>query len=280
MAGEIQRSILEQWLVSLKEIPEVEVVWLEGSLLYEERCNIGSDIDVRLGIADEAYEALWLKDRTQILAGLGETLHLFGTDWERLLTKDDGIVVEVAARRSSELDRLALVEWEFVLNRLPDGQPRFTKLDPKSAAETWPDREELTQAKVWQLTEMSMTNMANCPATFFNGELQSAKFIVDESRMQLLRLLFRRTGLAFPKRYKHFSDILPPESLADLHYTYQEQSADPLDPKALAEALLRTLDMYGKHLQALSDQAGGGFEPEWYWRLLEQTRGKLQPVFG
>jgi hypothetical protein len=90
-------------------------------------------------------------------------------------------------------------------------------------------------------------------------------------------LFYRRVGIYYAKRYKHFSDVLPPDHLADLAYTYQTGSTTPLDPAALAGALLRVCEMTGKHLQALSDQAGGGFEPEWYWRLHAQTAEKLRP---
>ncbi|MEZ4663578.1 MAG: hypothetical protein R2911_39050 [Caldilineaceae bacterium] len=275
MSHALQQNVLDRWLPSLAHIAEIDVVWLEGSLVTPERVNPGSDIDIRLGIADAAYASLWVNDRSRVLAGLGETLHLFGTDWARLLTAEEGMIVEIAARRTSQLAGLGLYEWKFLLNRLPTGQPAFQKLPALPPAETWPEREELTAAKIWQLTEINMTTMANCPAPFYNGELQSAKFALDEMRSGLIRLMYRRIGLSFAKRFKHFSEILPPEFQSDLAYTYLAAGADPLDPAALAAATLRMFEMYGKHLQALSAEYSGPFKPDWYWRLFAQTKEKL-----
>ncbi|MCB0097354.1 MAG: hypothetical protein KDE50_00365 [Caldilineaceae bacterium] len=280
MSHSLQQKVLERWLPSLERIAEIEVVWLEGSLVTPARVNPGSDIDIRLGIADAAFESLWVNDRTTVLAGLGETLHLFGTDWARLLTAAEGMIVEIAARPTSQLDGLALYEWKFLLNRLPAGHPTFQQLPALPPAETWPEREELTHAKIWQLTEINMTTMANCPAPFYNGEFQSAKFALDEMRSGLIRLLYRRIGLSFAKRFKHFSEILPSAYQADLAYTYLAAGADPLEPAALAAATLRTFEMYGKHLQALSAEHDGPFKPDWYWRLFAQTKEKLAPFLG
>ncbi|MEZ4711852.1 MAG: hypothetical protein R3A44_32000 [Caldilineaceae bacterium] len=280
MSYPLQQQVLDRWLPSLERLAEIEVVWLEGSLVTPERVNPGSDIDIRLGIVDEAYEALWVDDRTRVLAGLGETLHLFGTDWERLLTAKEGMIVEIAARPTSQLDGLGLYEWKFLLNRLPEGRPTFQKLPALPPAETWPEREELTTAKIWQWTEINMTTMANCPAPFYNGEFQSAKFALDEMRSGLIRLMYRRIGLSFAKRFKHFSEILPPAFQSDLAYTYLAAGADPLDPATLAAATLRTFEMYGKHLQALSDAHNGPFKADWYWRLFAQTQEKLAPFLA
>ena len=49
-----QTTLLDHWLPTLQAIPEIDVIWLEGSLAAD-RANPGSDIDIRFGIADAAY---------------------------------------------------------------------------------------------------------------------------------------------------------------------------------------------------------------------------------
>jgi hypothetical protein len=269
-----QRRILARWLADLQLIPEVKVVWLEGSLVDTARANLGSDIDVRLALADDSYEQLWMLDKSTILAGLGPILPLIDAGWIRALTME-GYIVELAVRKVSELDGLELSEWELLLNRLPTGQPAFKKLPPMTPAETWAEREPLTPAMVWRQTEITLVVMANAPGPFYSGELQSAKFTLDDMRTELVKLMYRRVGIYFAKRYKHLSEVLPPDYLQDLAYTYQAPGSAPLDPVSLAGAMLRVCKMTGKYLQALSDQAGGGFEPAWFWRLHAQTREKL-----
>src|SRR5690242_19581421 len=114
MAMSQQRIILANWLASLQQLSEVLVVWLEGSLVDEQRTNPGADIDVRLAIQDDAYERLWTTDKRQVLAGLGPILRLIDADWVRALT-EDGLIVEIAAYRASELSGLQLSEWEILL---------------------------------------------------------------------------------------------------------------------------------------------------------------------
>ena len=46
------------------------------------------------------------------------------------------------------------------------------------------------------------------------------------------------------------------------------------------QALDRTFAALGKHLEALSDQVGGGFEPEWFRRLFERAQRDLQALTG
>jgi hypothetical protein len=270
-----QRRLLSTWLDSLRQIPEVEVVWLEGSLVDRTRANPGSGIDIRLAITDDAYERLWSTDKTAILAGLGPILRLIDAGWIRALTLD-GLIVELAVYKTSQLAGLQLSEWEFLLNRLPPGQPAFQKLPSLPPAQVWPEKEPLTREWVWQRTEIALVVMANAPGAFYNGEWQSVKFTLDDQRTELLKLMYRRIGIYFAKRYKHLSEVRPPEFQQDLASTYQP-AGPPLDPAALAVATVRLCAVYGKHLQALSHAAGGGFEPAWYWRLYAQTIDKLRP---
>ena len=66
-----QWAILDRWLPTLQQLPAVDAIWLEGSLASG-RGNPGSDIDLRVALADDAYDELWETDRTLLLAGLGE----------------------------------------------------------------------------------------------------------------------------------------------------------------------------------------------------------------
>jgi hypothetical protein len=270
----IQQATLSRWVATLSKIPEVEVIWLEGSLVDGTKANPGSDIDIRLGIADYAYERLWGHNKTEILSGLGNILRLIDSDWIRALTAE-GVIVEIAVSKTSELDGRELDQWRFLLNRLPVGKPAFCQLPRQSPGETWTEREPLTSAFVWNKTEIALAALANCPGPFYNNEYHSARFTLDSFRTELVKLMYRQVGVYFAKRYKHLSEILPPEFLTDLEYTYLAPAALPLDPAALADATLRLFEMTGKHLQQLSDRAGGGFEPEWYWQLHRQVGERL-----
>ena len=272
-----QWQIIERWLSSLIQMPEVEVVWLEGSLVDNRNPVPGADIDMRLGIADVAYGRLWIADKSQVLAGLVDILRLIDRDWIRAVTRE-GVIVELAVRKSSELAGLALHNWEILLNRRPAGEPNFIKLPKMSPAEVWTEEHDCTPEFVWQQMEIAMTVLANCPAPFYNRELESAKFTLDDFRITLIKLMYRDVGVYFAKRYKHFSEILTPECLADLRYTYLRPGADQQEPAALAEATLRTYEKIGKYLERLGRRYGGKFAAEWYWLLHEQIEASLAPI--
>ncbi|MEM7130016.1 MAG: hypothetical protein AAF702_27045 [Chloroflexota bacterium] len=273
-----QHNILQRWLPAIEAFPEVDVVWLEGSLTDSDRANPGADIDLRIAVADDAHDRLWERDRKPLTNGMGEHLILLDWGFIRALTKEEGVIVELAVLKTSELDGKELYDCEFLLNRLPEGQPNFLSLGDKSAAELWPEKEELTTKIVWRETEMTLGNMATCPGPFYLKEWQSIHFIIAETRSSIVRVMYRLIGLGFAKRFKHLSQILPSAYLADLDKTYMQPGADPMDPAAMADTLLRLFAVKGKYIQLLSDKADGGFEPEWYWRLLEQTKEKLDAV--
>ncbi|MDQ5852695.1 MAG: hypothetical protein M3380_11625, partial [Chloroflexota bacterium] len=173
---------------------------------------------MRFAIADEAYEQLWEKDRTPLLEGLGDYLLLVNT-FVRALTAE-GIIVELWSYKTSELASLELYEWEFLLCRLPEGEPAFKKLPERSVAETWPDTRPLAVDEVRNLTNMFLLVLAHAPASLYNGELQSARFVLDDTRTELIKIMYRRLGVVYAKRYKHFSEVLPPDWIADLDRTY------------------------------------------------------------
>ncbi|MBV7335170.1 hypothetical protein KFU94_44415 [Chloroflexi bacterium TSY] len=263
-----QWALIQRWMDSVQQIPEVDAAWIEGSLASD-RGNPSSDIDMRFAIADEAYERLWGNDRTAVLAGLGE-YYLLETRFIRALT-DSGIIVELWSHRTSQVENLELFEWELLFSRLPNGRPHFRQLPPKSPAETWPDSTELTPAVVSDLANLAILFMAHAPATLYNNEIQSARSGLDRARNEmLLKILYRRSGLWYSKRYKHFTEIFPQEWLDDFASTYMK-SADPFDPTAIAQAYIRLHEVIGKHLQALSDTAGGGFDAIWYERVFKKV---------
>lgn len=272
---ESQQTVLKRWLSSLETIPEVDLIWLEGSLVDPARANPGSDIDLRVAVADDAYDRLWESTREPLTAGIGEHLVLLDLGFIRALTKAEGIVAELGVMKTSELADKAIYEWEILLNRLGEGQPTFHSLGDKDAAELWPERDELTPKLVWRETEMTLANIANAPGPFYMGEWQSIHFIIAETRSSIVRIMYRLTGLAFAKRFKHLSQVLPAAYLADLDKTYMQAGADPMDPNALVDVMMRLYEVKGNYLQLLSDKADGGFEPKWYWRLLEQTRARF-----
>jgi hypothetical protein len=267
-----QTTLLDRWLATLQQIPAVDIIWLEGSLAAD-RANPGSDIDIRFGIADAAYQQLWETDRTPLLVGLGEHLLLENTFVRALMA--DGVIVEAWAYKTSELNALELYEWKILFSRLPDGEPTFRKLPARSPAETWPDTEPLTSALVWYRTTFALLIMAEVPALFYCQEWHSVQYTLDMVRLDLLQVLYLRLGMRYGKRAKHFSELFPQAWLDDLEQTYVRAGENPLDVNVLVKTLVDEFAVLGKHLQALSDQAGGGFEADWYWRLYDQMTTEL-----
>ncbi len=164
----------------------------------------------------------------------------------------------------------------MLLWRVPSDTPMLRRLPPRTPAETWPDERPLTVDDVRKLTNLFLMLLAESPAPLGNRELHSARFQLDDVRTELVKMMYRQLGLRYAKRFKHFSEVLPPAFLADLGRTYMPPSAVPLDPGAMATAYVALFEVLGQHLQALSDQAGGGFEPQWYWRLHQQTSARFR----
>jgi hypothetical protein len=270
-----QWHLIKQWLKSLEQLPEVDVIWLEGSLI-DSRSSPSSDIDMRFGITDAAYPQLWETERTALLTGIGEYLVL-ERRFIRVLTQS-GIIIEADAYRTSELNRLQLHEWKILFSRLPKGQPTFQKIPAKKPAEVWPDREILSVEVVHKLTNLYLLLLANAPAPLERNDLYAARFQLDDMRTELIKVMYRRLGLQYAKRYKHLSEIFPSTWLAELNKTYMSSEADPLDKAAMVTAYIELFAVLGQHLQALSEQAGGGFEPEWYNRLHQQVAMKLRQI--
>lgn len=272
--NEQHRDLLGHWLKSLANVSGVDLVWLEGSLVDNPKPNPAADIDIRFGIADGLFDRLWTEVPEELLSGLGDYLPLNG-NW-RLLTAT-GIVVEIMAFRLSDLDGKEVNEWEILYSREPERAPSFRKMPARHPCETWPHPEKLDREKVEELTKMFLHYGATAPAPLHSGEMQAARFSLELIRAELMKLLFRRAGVWFFKRYKHLSEVLPAEFLADLDGTYYQSGSSPLDPRTVAMETIKTLEKVGKHLRAMSDQVGGGFEPEWYEMMLSSVREQLHP---
>jgi hypothetical protein len=268
-----QLALVERWVESLRTIPALDAVWLEGSLAGD-RAHAASDIDMRAAIADAAFAQLWEVDRSPLLAGLGEHL-VMDAPFIRALTHD-GLIVELSAYPTSQIEGMALYEWKMLFSRLPAGGPHFQQVPEKPQAEVWPDAEPLTPAVVRQRMDYALWIMAEAPACFYSNEPQALMYTVDIARNDLMRLMYRRIGMRFGKRAKHLSQVLPAAWLTELTESYP--AASPLKSSAFVEALIRIFRFQGAHLQALNDMAGGGFEPFWYWRLYEQMSEELRAL--
>jgi hypothetical protein len=172
-----------------------------------------------------------------------------------------------------------MYEWKFLFCRQPAGPPRFEKLPERSVAETWPS-DPVSVEDVRRRTHFALLNLAIAAQDFCRGEVCAAAYTLDYLRHELFEVMYQRLGIRFGKRNKELSRFFPAEFIADLKSTYTETGQSALDLAAIAAAQIRTLSALGKHLQALSDQVGGGFEPEWYSRLLAKLERDLSRLVG
>lgn len=268
-----QWAILERWLPTLRQLPAIDLIWLEGSLASG-RGNAGSDIDLRLAIADQAFAQLWETDRTPLLAGLGEHI-VVETRYIRAITAE-AVTVEVGAMKSSQVHGQELYEWETLFSRLPTGEPAFIKLPTRTTAEVWPAWEALTPEVVQKMTNLYLTTMVQVPAIFHSGEWHSAIFQLDRMRLELIQMMYRRLNIGYSSRYKHFSEFMPPAWKGQFLETYVQGDPTALEPAALARGYIRVLELWGEHLPVLGEQAGGGFQPEWFARIQAQVIAQLR----
>lgn len=268
-----QWRIINHWLTALQALPAIDAIWLEGSLASG-RGNAGSDIDLRLAIADGAYEQLWAHDRTPILAGLGEHV-VVETKIIRAITID-AVTVEVGAIKTSEVNGQERYEWEILFSRLPAGQPHFVKTAEQSAAQAWAAWDELTPELVQGYFNIYMTTMAQVPAIFHSGEWYSAIWQLDRMRNELIKLMYRRLDRGYSTRYKHFSEFMPPEWCEQFLETYVEGDPARLQPAALARGYIRLLALWSEHLHVLGEKAGGGFDGQWFEQIRQQVTSELE----
>lgn len=274
---ERHRRLLERWVASLAGVAAVELVWLTGSLAADDPAP-GADIDMRLAIADAAYDRLWKADKGPLLEGLGEYLVLLDRGYVVLQTAE-GVTMDLWAVPSSQAATIDAYEWKVLLNRLPSGQPLFRQAPGRRPAETWPapppSHDELRQH-----VRLIFLWMSCVPGLFYRQETVAAAGHLAFMREALDRVMYQRLGMQYPKRSRHLNEIWPQEFRNDFAATYQRGGASALDVPAMAAAYGRLFDALGKHLAALSEQVGGGFEQAWYRRLSEQIKRDLVPFEG
>ena len=131
---------------------------------------------------------------------------------------------------------------------------------------------------------MLLLMMLHTPAVFHKDELHSVLYTLDLARSDLLKLMWRRSGLRYGKRAKHMSEIFPASWLTSLNDTYPPY---PTDLPTLAAPLLRIYVLQAEHLRELAAAAGGGFPATWFERhfawltreldnVLTDNRGEFQ----
>ncbi len=272
-----QWRLLEQWLPTLSRLPAIDLIWLEGSLASA-RGNPGSDIDIRVAIANDAYVQLWEQDRMPLLAGLGDHL-LVETRFVRAITAE-AVTVELAALKTSEIDGREMYEWEILFSRLPPGQPAFVAAPRRSVAETWAEWNVLTPETVQNSFNIYVTTMAQVPAIFHSGEWYSAIWQLDRMRNELIKLMYRRLDIGYSCRYKHFSEFMPEQWCEQFLQTYVAGDPATLEPAALARGYIRLLELWSEHLTELGAKAGGGFDALWCARIQRQVVAQLQPFLA
>ena len=268
-----QWSVLNRWLPTLQQIPAIDAIWLEGSLASG-RGNPGSDIDLRVAVADDAYDALWETDRTPLLAGLGEHV-IVETRFVRAITTA-GVTVELAALKTSEVEGRELYEWEVLFSRLPDGRPHFLQLPPDQHGKAWAAWDELTPELVRGYFNIYMTTMVQVPAIFYSGEWYSALWQLDRMRNELIKLMYRRLDMGYSTRYKHFNEFMPREWCEQFLATYVQGDPAQLQPAALARGYIRLLELWEEHLCGLGERAGGGFDANWFTQIRRQVTAELE----
>lgn len=84
-------------------------------------------------------------------------------------------------------------------------------------------------------------------------------------------MMYRRLNIGYSSRYKHFSEFMPTTWCNQFLETYVQGEPTRLEPAALARSYIRVLELWGEHLLALGEQAGGGFPAEWFTRIQAQV---------
>ena len=269
-----QRDLLDRWIPDLEKVPSIDLVWLDGSLANNSYANPNSDIDIRIAIRDEDYDRIWRDNPSVILDGLGKRISLAG-NWRQLTW--DGVIVEIMAFRTSELTGMKFPDWEILFSRLTD-TPGFQKLPERSPREIWPETEELSQELVTRWTKVFLLAMAHTPSVYFREETVAMRLQLDWMREELLKMIYRHLDLQSGVRPRHLSTVFPSEAMAELESTYVGDTESIGDTSAIASATVRTLGLIGHYLSKLDARAGGGFEAEWYDRMLGVMKERLKSL--
>ena len=269
---ELER-IASEWAASLEAWPEVKLAWIEGSVARGVAVP-GADLDLCLAIDDSAMERIWTDEREALLASFGERLTLIDDSWIRFLTAS-GVVVEIEASPVSRLEDLRLNDWRFIHCKLPE-VPTVTDI-ARSAPLTWPSDVPVTPELVREVHESQLYRSALLPAAFHNNERCSASMLVDVERYELMFVMYHRLGLRQGRRYRHLSIVLPAPFLEDLESTRTRPNEGSLDLGPLARASVRLSLLYQKHIRALGEQAGGGYDEVWADRIHTTMVANLGP---
>lgn len=267
-----QRALLDSWIAFLSKFEEIELIWIEGSLIDPERENPGSDIDIRFAIRDDAFEDLWDSNRYKIFDFFEETLQIAPF---RFLT-DEGILIEYDAFLSSEVNELKLFEWEILLNRLETGQPKFQR-DSTTGAAKWPYPQQTNEKFVTIHTQEVMRTLSIASTPFFRATPHAALFSLDLLKMNLAHFLYWRAGIKPFRRFKHLQQIFTAEILADFEYVQFKPGENALDYCSIAKATLRTFEMLIKYVEIMHQEVDIDFPEKWMNLLFKKLASELQP---
>ena len=270
----IQRELLNNWLPSLAEMQEIELVWLEGSLVNSVRENPGSDIDIKFAIADSCYEQLWELNREKIFAPLGE---VFPIESYSVLT-EPGVLIEFAAYKTSEVIDKEVFECEILLNRLPKGQPNF-KLQPDFGIPhlKWPYDDKVTiNDFLGSATLQLLRRLSRASTPFYNKQPHSAHVALELLKTSFLHVLYFKNGVRPFVRAKHLYQALGPEDLEQYEYVQFQKGEYSFDHSAIAKATLRTFNMLIKNIKALHEEAGIKAPDRWIQVLFDKAEAEIQ----
>jgi len=271
---ERQRELLNSWLPHLKQVPGMELIWLEGSLVDPNRENPGSDIDIHFAIADDVYEEVWESNREQVFLPLGEVLLLSPF---RVIT-EHGILVEFDGHKTSDVIGKEVFKQEFLLNRLPEGQPNFHyREDWGRASVKWPYSDKIAVEKFAELSTLELLRRLSTAATpFYKDEPFSALMCLDLLRSNLVHILYYRKGVKPFMRTKHLDQVFCSDMLKQYEYVQFRQDENPLEFSSIAKATLRTFEMLIKNARALHEQAGLQAPDKWLDLLDRKITTQLQ----
>lgn len=269
-----QRKLLDIWIKALTDIPQIKLIWIEGSMVNVERENPGSDIDIRFAIEDEAFDELWDSNRHLVFEALGDVLPLAPF---RIVT-EGGILIEFDACKVSELENKSLYEWEVLLDRLPEGQLNFIK-ETTVGPEAWPHPQEIRIEAIRDLTADVLRRLTTASTPFFYTTAHSALFELQLLRHKVMYVLYWRSGMKPFMRAKHLNEVLTPEFFADYEYIQFRDNEHSLQHSAVAKATLRTYETLEKHCKALYQHMNclDEYPKKWFTLLNRQLHTELQP---
>jgi len=267
-----QRELLDYWLPFLAKIREIELVWLEGSLANSDRDNPASDINIRFAIADASYDKLWESNRKKIFKPLGNVLPI-----ERFsVVTEHGILIEFFAYKTSEVIGKEIFEWEFLLNRLPEGQPNFISAPGWEPNVKWSHNDKVAFSDVLDVSTTQLLRRLSLASTpFYYEDAHSAHRTLEVLKTSLLRILYYREGVRPYARANHLEQVLSPEALEQYEYVQFQKHEYAFDHSAIARATLRTFNMLIKNVKDMYEQAGMEAPDKWIQIAYQKAEKEL-----